>query len=253
MRLETRDWRLETGHEKSFSSLSLWSLVSCLRSIFLIGLLLSGCAFAPIFTSKPEQPFLRPGPQPLAQSLVAGDRIIYRAPELVVVLEALDQEGIGRYYESRGLPNPLSQLSQAYPQLFAFRLQLENRGPEQVAFDPSQVSLIDQGDRGFPLLSSDELFAALSSRGSAPSRPSAGGEAATEAPWGGERIQVLQALQIPLFVGFVILQPGERREGLLLFPKLDRRSKVLLLGLPALYVGAEAQPLIFSFLAAEKR
>lgn len=234
MRLKTGDQRPETGNEKFSSLWKLQSLVSCLRSIVLIGLLLSGCAIAPVFTPKPEQPFLKPGPQPLAQSFVAGERIIYRAPELVVVLEALDQEGIGRYYESRGLSNFLPHLSQAYSELFAFRLQLENRGEQQVAFDPSQVSLIDQGDRRFPPVSSDELFAALSSRV-------------------GERIQVLQALQIPLLASFVILQPGERREGLLLFPKLDRRSKILFLNLPALYVGSEAQPLIFSFQAAGER
>lgn len=232
MRRETGDQRPETGNEKSSSLWRLQFLVSWLRSIVLMELLLSGCALAPVFTPKPEQPVLTPGPQPLAQSFVAGERIIYRVPEVVMVLEALDQEGIGRYYESRGLPPLPPQISQTYAGLFAFRLQLENRGPEQIAFDPSQVSLIDQGDRRFPPLSADELFTALPSKVE-------------------ERIQVLHTFQVPLLVSFVILQPGERREGLLLFPKLDRRSKMLFLNLPAFYIGSEPQPLIFSFQAVQ--
>jgi len=181
--------------------------------------LLSSCAATP-----KEEFFLRPGRQPFVQSRVAGDRIVYRAPDVIVVVEVLDPGKVGLYYREKKLPNPFVKLP--LPQPVVFLLSFENRSQKQLHLDPQEASLVDQENRRTASINSGELYLTFSEEEDAP---------------------LLASLQATLLDSFMILQPKGKREGLLLFPHPEKRPKALRLELSSFYVGAEAQPLIFSF------
>jgi len=180
--------------------------------------LLSSCAATP----KGEY-FLRPGHQPFVQSRVAGDRVVYRTPDVVVVVEVLDPGKLGLYYREKKLPNPFAQFPSLQPVVFL--LNFENRSQKQIHLDPQEASLVDHENRRTSALNSGELYLTLSQ----------------------EDVPLLASLQATLLDSFIILQPKGKREGLLLFPHPEKRPKALRLELSSFYVGAEAQPLIFSF------
>lgn len=186
--------------------------------------LLSSCAATP----KGEY-FLRPGHQPFVQSRVAGDRIVYRTPDVIVVVEVLDPGKLGLYYREKKLPNPFAQFPS--PQPVVFLLSFENRSQKQVHLDPQEASLVDHENRRTSAINSGELYHTLSQAGDVP---------------------LLASLQATLLDSFIILQPKGKREGLLLFSHPEKRPKALLLEMSSFYVGAEAQPLIFSFDVVEK-
>jgi len=57
----------------------------------------------------------------------------------------------------------------------------------------------------------------------------------------------LVSLQATRWSRFVVIQPGGRREGLLLFPTIEPEAKHLLLELPSFFVGGRATPGRFEF------
>jgi hypothetical protein len=191
---------------------------------FCVSLLLFGCASA----KKPGDPVLRPNPFQAPTYQVVGDAIVASLGGVSVTLSWLNEGGVEKFYAARpGLmtPWPKEVWKESPPTVFLLRISNQTR--EEVQFDPALVALVAQvGERQRPI-PYEEMYIRLQETEDAPPR--------------------LVSLQATLFSRFVVVQPGGRREGLLLFSAIDPEAKLLMLELGSFFVGGRVTPGRFEF------
>jgi len=187
-------------------------------------LFLAGC----VSTPQPGNPVLRPNPYQAATYQVVGDAIVASLGGVSVTLSWLNESGVDRFYAARpGLivPWPKEVWKESPPTVFLLRISNQTR--EEVQFDPALVALVAQvGERQRPI-PYEEMYTRLQEAEDAQSR--------------------LLSLQATLFSRFVVIQPGGRREGLLLFSAVDPEAKLLMLDLGSFFVGGRVTPGRFEF------
>lgn len=192
--------------------------------VFGLGMFLAGCASAP----KGSILGIQPGPQRQSTHQVVGDAIVASLGGATVTVRSLDAKGVEGYFESRpGLvyPWPKEIWKDAPPTVFL--LQVRSPAREEVQFDPGLASLVTKGERRQHLIPYEEMYMDMAGEeGSGPR---------------------LLSLQAALFSRFVVIRPNGQREGLLVFPSLDRETVHLLLELSSFFVGGRMSPGLFEF------
>ena len=202
----------------------IWTRWSLVPALIAAGILV-GCASAP----KPVGPSaIRPLPQQPPTHQVVGDAIIASLGGVGVTLGWLSEGASDHYFASRpGLvpPWPKEVWKDTPPTVFLLRIRNQTR--DEVQFDPGLVSLTNQeGDRERPI-PYEEFYMRL-----------------TEGPDADIR---LRSLQSALLSRFVVLPSGGQREGLLVFPTPEPKSKLLVLDIGSFFVGGRNTPGLFSF------
>jgi len=185
---------------------------------------LAGCASPP----KGEVVTLRPGPLRQPTQQVVGDSIIASLGGVGVTVRWLPAPGVERFYAGKpGLVNPFPKEMWKEAPPTVFLVQVRNQTSEEVQFDPALTFLVDQsGGRGLPL-TYDEIYLGMS-------------EAERSGP-------AMRSLQATLLSRFVVVSPGGRREGLLVFSAVDPRAKLLRLELASFFIGGKSAPALFEF------
>ena len=194
------------------------AFVSC-ACLFLIG-----CA-----SPKPSRDLvLRPNPYQAPTYQVVGDAIVASLGGVSVTLIWLNEGGVEKFYAARPglmIPWPKELWKEAPPTVFLLRINNQTR--EEVQFDPALVALVAQvGERQRPI-PYEEMYMRLQETEDAAPR--------------------LVSLQATLFSRFVVVQPGGRRDGLLLFSAIDPEAKLLMLELGSFFVGGRVTPGRFEF------
>ena len=190
--------------------------------------LLSGGCFS--FGGSPlGEPSLRPAVQQhSAQNQVVGNAVVASYGGVAFTVEPLSPEHLDLLYQNRpGLVNPLKDLSPKAPQPIAFRVNVRNRARQALQIEPAQFSLTDQeGLQANPMQYQDfyQLFADL--------------------PDAEQRLRSVQATTLS---SFVTVAPGADREGFLYFPPMSDDSRLLVLALGSVYLGARELPLLTEF------
>ncbi len=187
--------------------------------------ILAGCASAPKAVGPAA---IRPLPQQPPTHQVVGDAIIASLGGVGVTLGWLGEGASDHYFTSRpGLvpPWPKAVWKAAPPTVFLLRIRNQTR--DEVQFDPGTVSLTNQeGERERPI-PYEEFYMRMAEEPDADTR--------------------LRTLQSTLLSRFVVLPPGGQREGLLVFPTAEPKSKLLVLEIGSFFVGGRNTPGLFSF------
>jgi hypothetical protein len=171
---------------------------------------------------------VRPLPQQPATHQVVGGAIVASLGGVGVTVGWLGEEAADRYFSARpGLVPPWSKdLWKATPPT-VFLLRIRNQTREEVQFDPGNASLTNQeGERDRPI-PYEEFYIRLAEEPDADLR--------------------LRSLQSALLSRFVVLSPGGQREGLLIFPTADPKTRLLVLEIGSFFVGGRSIPGLFSF------
>ena len=193
--------------------------------VLVVAELLAGCASAPKAVGPTA---IRPLPQQPPTHQVVGDAIIASLGGVGVTLGWLSEGASDDYFASRlGLATPWpKEVWKATPPT-VFLLRIRNPTRDEVQFDPGTVSLTNQeGDRQ-RTIPYEDFYVRLA-----------------EAPDADAR---LRSLQSTLLSRFVVLPPGGQREGLLVFPTPEPKSKLLVLEFGSFFVGGRNIPGTFSF------
>jgi len=147
---------------------------------------------------------------------------------VAISVEPLSPEHLDLLYQNRpGLVNPLKGLTPEAPPPLAFRVTVRNRARQAVQIEPAQFSLTDQeGVRAQPMQYQDfyQLLADL--------------------PDAEQRLRSVQATTLS---SFVTVAPGAERDGFLYFPPMPENSRLLILELGSVYMGARELPLLAEF------
>ncbi len=178
--------------------------------------------------TTPGEVAIRPGVQQQPNLQVVGEAIVASLAGATVTVRWLNGASLEGYYADRpGLVYPWTRedWKQNAPTVFLVRVRNQTR--EEIQFDPGLVALVTQAGQRERPIPYEEVYMRLS------------GEE-------GSRARLL-SLQATLLSRFVVLAPGGRREGLLLFPALDPDAKHLLLEFSAFYVGGRNNPGLFEF------
>jgi len=183
-------------------------------------MMVGGCLF--MGSAPPERGNIRPLPPRLPTYTVSGQAIIADPGPLSVTVQPLSPEEVQGYFRSR--PTKVNPFQGMQKDITPFLIRIENRGRDQVTFDPGLVLLKDQDNRPARAWDAMDLHQALS-----------------------EKPALLQAAQRGVFVGYLAVSPDQSREGLLIFPALPKDAKAILLHFTSLYAGSAAYPLIFEF------
>ncbi len=166
--------------------------------------------------------------------LVVGDAVVASLSGATVTVQWLSAATVERYYADRpGLTYPWSRESwkQLSPTVFLVRMRNQTR--EEVQFDPGLAALVSQAGRRERPIPYEDMYMRLSEEKDARPR--------------------LLSLQATLLSRFVVLAPGGQREGLLVFPALDRDAKHLILEFSSFYVGGRNNPGLFEFQVLRKK
>ena len=197
-----------------------------MRALFFLPLLftsVSGCASAPTGEAT-----LRPGPQRLPYLQTQGDLVIATLQGVTVTVQPLTPKELDAYYLRRpALVNPFKTLPKLAKRPLAFIVRIQNQGRDRVTFDPGQALMIDQQNHRTTPLSYDELYSIFSE--------------------GNQPDQALQAIQEIVLTNLLVIPPKLDRQGLLLFPLPEPRTKSLILEMGSFYIGSAEQLLLFEF------
>jgi hypothetical protein len=187
--------------------------------------LLAGCGSAPKAAGRPV---VRPLPQQPPTHQVVGGAIVASLGGAGVTVGWLGEEAADRYFTARpGLVPPWPRDLWKVTPPTVFLLRIRNQTREEVQFDPGNASLTNQeGERDRPI-PYEEFYMRLA-----------------EEPDGDAR---LRSLQSALLSRFVVLPPGGQREGLLIFPTADPKTRLLVLEIGSFFVGGRSTPGLFSF------
>ncbi len=186
-------------------------------------------------SGTPGEPLLRPAVQRFGQnSQVVGNAVVVSFAGVAVSLEPLEPEQLDALYQNRpGLVNPVKGLAGDSPPPIAFRVNLRNRGRQQVQVEPAQFVLTDQeGIRRQPL-SYQDFYQLVS-----------------ELPDADQRLRSVQATTLS---NFLTLAPGGDREGFVFFPPVNETSRLLVLELGSFYLGAREVPVLAEFEVARSK
>ncbi len=197
----------------------------CLVLLLVAAESLAGCGSAPKVIVPTA---IRPLPQQPPTHQIVGDAIIASLGGVGVTLGWLNEGASDHYFTSRlGLASPWpKEVWKATPPT-VFLLRIRNQTRDEVQFDPGTASLTNQaGDRERPI-PYEEFYMRL-----------------TEVPDADARLRTLQST---LLSRFVVLPPGGQREGLLVFPTPESKSKLLVLEIGSFFVGGRNTPGLFSF------
>lgn len=182
--------------------------------------MLGGCLF--MGSPPPEKSSIRPLPPRLPTYTVSGQAIIADPGPLNVTVQPMSPEEVLEYFRSRPpTVNPFQGMQQT---VTPFLVRIENRGKDQVTFDPGLVLLKDQDNRPSRAWDAMDLYQAF-----------------------GEKPNLLQVAQGRVLTGYVVIPTDRSREGLLIFPAVPKDAKAILLHFNSLYAGPTAYPLIFEF------
>jgi hypothetical protein len=171
---------------------------------------------------------IRPVPQQPPTHQVVGDAIIASLGSAGVTLGWLSEGGTDHYFASRpGLVPPWPREIWKISPPTVFLVRIRNQTQAEVQFDPASATLTDQdGDRQ-RTIPYEEFYLRLADDPDAEAR--------------------LRSLQSALLSRFVVLPPGGRREGLLVFPTVGPTSKLLVLEIGSFFVGGRGIPGLFTF------
>ena len=145
-----------------------------------------------------------------------------------VTLRWLDEGGVRSYYTGRPgliLPWPEDLWKEAPPTVFLLRISNQTR--EEVQFDPGLVAMVAQDGERRRSIPYEEMYMRLQETDDAQAR--------------------LLSLQATLLSRFVVISPGGQRDGLLLFPAIDPKAKLLILDLASFFVGGRVTPGRYEF------
>ncbi len=176
---------------------------------------LCACAAAPALYSR-LQP-VAPLPDLYA---VEGDALVYRHKGLSLRMTALRKGDLHRH------PG-VAWLSEQGRSMQVFTLLLENRGAEHVTFHSAKVALLSDKEDWWLARDYTDLYSAVSGHP--------------------EGSRYLATLAREILDGTTLLYPGERKEGLLLFPAPRAESKLLRVLINDLYVGSEPITIPFQY------
>ncbi len=192
------------------------------------GLFAAGCFTFGLGDSPLGESTLRPARQHSEQSQVVGDAVVASSGGLAVTVEPLSPEHLDLLYQNRpGIVNPLKGLTPGGPQPIAFRLNVRNRSRQAAQIEPSQFTLTDQeGQRARPMQYQDfyQLFAELP-----------------------DAEQRLRSVEATTLASFVTVAPGAEKDVFLYFPPMAEDSRLLVLELGSLYLGARELPFLAEF------
>jgi hypothetical protein len=190
--------------------------------------LLAGCFTFGMGSPPLGEPSLRPAHQHSPQSQAVGNAVVASYQGLTVSLEPLSPEHLDLLYQNRpGIVNPLKKLAPGVPQPIAFRVILRNRSRQPAQIEPAMFTLTDQeGLRGRPMHYQDfyQLFADL--------------------PDAEERLRSVDATTLS---SFVTVASGAEKDAFLYFPPMPESSRLLVLELGSLYLGAREVPFMAEF------
>jgi hypothetical protein len=193
-------------------------------SVCAAALLLGACASAPKTATEVH---VRPAPQTMGGHQVVGEAIVTSLGGASAMVRWLPPRGVQTFYAQRpGLtvPWPEETWRQSPPTVFLLRLRNVSR--EEVQFDPALVALATPDGRRERPIPYEEMYMRMAGRDD-PVR--------------------IRSLEATLFSRFVVIPPGGQREGLLIFPMLDPKTKHLLLELSSFFVGGRLHPGLFEF------
>jgi hypothetical protein len=201
------------------------------RNRVILGLLLgmawmaAGCGSTPKAVGPSA---IRPTPQQPPTHQIVGDAIVASLAGVGVTLGWLGEEATEQYFRQRpGLVAPWPrEIWKANPPT-VFLLRIRNQTREEVQFDPGTAAATNQEGERDRLIPYEEFYMQLAEQPDAEAR--------------------LRSLQSTLYSRFVVLPPGGQREGLLVFPTQEPKSKLLVLEIGSFFVGGRSTPGLFTF------
>lgn len=192
------------------------------------GVVAGGCFGLGGGAAAPPHPFLRPAVQRLGPHQVVGNAVVASFAGVAISLEPLTPDQLDAFYENRpGLVNPLKGLTRGAPPPLAFRMFIRNRGRQAVQLEPATFLLTDQEDRRLRPLEYGDFYQIVAELPDAELR--------------------LRSVQATTFSTFLTVNPGAEREGFVFFPPPLEGSRLLVLELGTLYLGARDVPLVAEF------
>lgn len=200
----------------------------CPGMVLVAAVSLAACGSAPKAVGPTA---IRPLPQQPPTHQVVGDAIVASLGGVGVTLGWLNEEAADKYFASRpGLTQPWPKEVWKKAPPIVFLLRIRNQTREEIQFDPGTVSLTNQdGDRQ-RTIPYEEFYMRMADGPDVETR--------------------LRSLQSALLSRFVVLPPGGQREGLLVFPPAEPKTKLLLLEIGSFFVGGRNTPGLFSFQVA---
>jgi hypothetical protein len=193
-------------------------------------LVLAACLF-PLSCATPKAtgpPILRPNSYQASAYQVVGEAIVASLGGASVTLRWLDEGGVRSYYAGRpGLIDPWPEELWKESSPTVFLLRIGNQTREEVQFDPALVAMVDQAGERQRTIPYEEMYMRLQETEDAQAR--------------------LLSLQATLLSRFVVISPGGQREGLLVFPAIDPKAKLVMLDLASFFVGGRVTPGRFEF------
>jgi hypothetical protein len=171
---------------------------------------------------------LQAAPQQAPSSQLVGEAIVASLSGVSVTVRWFGRQSVEQYYAARpGLTPPLPPDIWQETTPLVFFLRFRNLTREDVQFDPAMVSLVTQdGIRERPI-PYEELYMRLAETEDSEAR--------------------LRSLQATLLSRFVMIPPNGQREGILLFPVVHPKAKLLNLELGSFFVGGRNVPGTFRF------
>ncbi|HEY7676883.1 MAG TPA: hypothetical protein VIG69_07410 [Candidatus Methylomirabilis sp.] len=190
--------------------------------------LLAGCFTFGLGGPPLGEPSLRPARQHSAQSQVVGNAVVASYQGLTVSLEPLSAEHLDLLYQNRpGIVNPVKNLAPGVPQPIAFRVIVRNRSRQAAQLEPVMFTLTDQeGLRTRPMHYQDfyQLFADMQ-----------------------DAEQRLRSVDATTLSSFVTVASGGEKDAFLYFPPMPESSRLLVLELGSLFLGAREVPFLAEF------
>ncbi|MEK6657768.1 MAG: hypothetical protein AABY58_10055 [Nitrospirota bacterium] len=163
---------------------------------------------------------------------VSGNTIIYEDKNISIVVKHLNPLMLNNYYQERNLINPFADFP-ADKKFTIFAVRFLNNSKDKITYNPMMSAIFEGNEKPIRPIDVTDFYMLLS-----------------EDPNVEARMKMIKKTAYD--VQFV-LQNGEKKDALLIFPAIDLSTKVVILMLKDVYFGFKWANIPFAFDVTEKK
>ena len=189
----------------------------CLLSVFL-----PSCA-----SKGAGKLYLKPTPVENKSYIIQDQTVTFRDKKVSIIVEFKTQEMIDEFCLSRYPLNPFSITSSGENIFTIFSVLIKNGSDKKVTFNPMRVSLYDNNKDLFVPFDYSDFYMIFAEEDNS--------------------FQKLDIVKKTILETSITINPGEEKEGFLIFSNMNEDAKKINLILYDLYIGFKAQDVLFIF------
>lgn len=202
-------------------------MIKALLYLLLI-LIFSSCAATPKFESL----LILPAPIQNQKYTISGNTIIYEDKNISIVVKHLNPLMLNNYYMERNLINPFADFP-ADKKFTVFAVRFLNNSKDKITYNPMMSAIYEGNEKPIRPIDVTDFYLLLSEDQNIEAR--------------------MRMIKKTAYDVQFVLQSGEKKDALLIFPAIDPSTKVVTLMLKDVYFGFKWTNIPFAFDVTEKK